>query len=88
MSYTIPESGIKLTLLLDHKLDEALLVVAFCDHIDQDVILLEHTVDLVVLIFNDSALSVPSDALIDVFFLTDVLSVCISECCPQIVKHW
>ena len=82
------EWGSGLTLLLDHELNEALLVIALCNDIDEDVVLLEHAVDLVVLIFDDSALAVPGDTLIDVFFLADILSVCISECCPEIVKHW
>ena len=79
--------GSKLTLLLDHELNEALLVIALCNDIDEDVVLLEHPIYLVVLIFHDGALPVPRDTLIDVFFLADILSVCISEGCPKIVKH-
>lgn len=69
-------------LLLDDVLKEALLIVAFGDDIDEDVVLFPHAVNLIVLILDDSALSMPRDALVHVLLLRDVFAVRVRECCP------
>ena len=74
----------QLTLLSDEVLDEPLLVVALRDDVDQDIVLLPEAVDLVVLIFDDGALPVPCDALLDVLLLRDVVFVRVCECRPKI----
>ncbi len=68
-----------LTLLLDHEFDKSLLVVALSDDVDQDVVLLEHAVDLVVLVLDDGALSVPYCRLDHILLLADILFICISK---------
>ena len=72
----------RLTLLLDDVLKEALLIVAFGDDIDEDVVLFPHAVNLIVLILDDGALSMPRDALVHVLLLRDVFAVRVRECCP------
>ena len=62
-----------LTLLGDHELDEALLVVALRDDVHQDVVLLELPVRLVVLVFKHGATSVPCDRALDVLVLRGLL---------------
>ena len=62
-----------LTFLLDHVLNEALLVVAFRNDIDQDVVLLVHPIDLVVLAFHYGPAPVPPDRRLDVFLHTRLL---------------
>ncbi len=71
--------------MLRHELDEALLVVAFSYDVDKDVVLLEHAIDLVILVLDNSALSVPDHRLVHVLLLAYVLLICLSECCSQIV---
>ena len=77
----------RLTLLLDEVLNEALLIIALGNDIDQDIVLLPHPIDLIVLILNDSALSVPSHALLHKLLLSDVLGVCVRESRSQVVQH-
>ena len=78
-------SLLALTLLFNHKLQEALLVVSFGDDIDKQVVLLPQAIDLIVLVFDDSALSVPCHTLINVLFLSDVVLIRVGESRPQIV---
>lgn len=68
-----------------HMLDESLLVVSLGDHVHQDVVLLPHPVDLVVLVLNHGAFTVPGDALLDEALLRDVLGVGVREGRSQIV---
>ena len=77
----------RLTLLLYEMFNEALLIVALGDDVDEDVVLLPHSVNLVVLVLNDGALAMPSHALLHVLFLSDVLGICVRESCSQVVQH-
>ena len=65
-------------------LKEALLIVAFRDDIDQQIVLLPQAVNLVVLILNDGTFAVPSHALLHVFLLRDVFTVGVREGRPQV----
>lgn len=75
-----PESNL-LTLLSDQVLKEALLIVALSDNIHKQIVLLPEAVNLIVLVFNDGSFTMPSDSLIDVFFLSDVFTICVCEGC-------
>ena len=77
-------SSSTLTLLSNQVLKEALLIVSFSDDIYKQVVLLPQAVDLIVLVFNYGALSVPSHALLDVLLLSDVLAVSVREGRSQI----
>ena len=65
----------RLTLLLDHVLDEALLIIALGDDIDEDVVLLPQTIDRVVLVLDDGAFTVPCDRLLDILLLRQAFTV-------------
>lgn len=71
----------RLTLSLDHELNEALLVVALSDHVHEDVVLLPKTVDLVVLVFDDCPAPMPRDGLLHVLLLGDVFRLRVRERC-------
>ena len=58
-----------LTFLADHELYESLLVVAFCNDVHKDIVLLEEAIDLVVLVLKDGASAMPSNCREDVLFL-------------------
>ena len=81
------EGGYGLTFLLDHVFDEALLIVALGNDVDEDVVLLPETVNLVVLVFNDGPLSMVGHAVFDKLLLRDVVRVCVRERRSQIVQH-
>ena len=75
----------KLTLLLNHVFKEALLIVSFGDDIHKQVVLLPQAVDLIILIFNNGALSVPCHTLLNELLLSDILAVSVSERRSEIV---
>ena len=79
--------GAGLTFSLDHVLDEALLIVAFGDDVDKDVVLLPQTVNLVVLVLDDSPLAMVDHAVLDELLLRDVVRVSVRERRSQIVQH-
>ena len=68
-------------------LEEALLIVAFRDDIDQDIILLPHAVNLVVLVLDDGSLAMPRDTLLHVLLLGDIEVVRVRERRSQIIHH-
>ena len=78
----------ELTFLLDHELDEALLIEAFGNNVDEDIILFPHAVNLVVLVFYDSTFSMPCHTVLDILLLSNILLVSVSESCSKIVEHY
>ena len=68
-------------------LKEPFLVVSFCDHIDQDVVLFPEAIDLVLLNLGGSSASMECYALIDILLLCYVIFVSICECHSEIVQH-
>ena len=79
---------ILLTFLLNDMLEEPLLIISLSNDINQDIILLPHTIDLVVLVFDDGPLAMPCDTLIDVLLLRDVNFISVSERSSEIIKHF
>ena len=69
----------ELTFDFDHVLDEALLVVAFGDHVHENVVLFPEAVDLVVLVLYHGPPAVPGHCLLHVSLLGDILRICIRE---------
>ena len=78
---------VALTFTLDEELDEALLIVSLRNDVDQDVVLLPHAIDLVVLVLNDGTLAMIGSAVLNELLLSDVVSVRIGERRPQVVQH-
>jgi hypothetical protein len=72
----------KLTFDFDHEFNEAFLVVALSDDIHEDVVLLPHAINLVVLVLNDGASAVPYNGLLHEFLLTVVTLVVTNESRP------
>ena len=68
-------------------LKEPFLVVSFCDHIDQDVVLFPEAIDLVLLNLGCSSASMECYAIVDILLLCQVVFISVSECYSKIVQH-